>query len=95
VGLTTYHLSVPNVSKSGSLDPVEPSGPDQACSVYQCVVRYIASSHGMGFLWRYFCVVIPCALVGVYRRFGRQHCRLLPLQTGGAVFPLIAVIAYH
>jgi len=32
VGLTTYHLHVPIVLKSGTLNLLEPSGPVQTCS---------------------------------------------------------------
>jgi len=32
VGLTTYHLHMPNVLKSGSLNLLEPSGSAQACN---------------------------------------------------------------
>ena len=32
IGLTTYHLHVPIVLKSGSLNLLEPSGPVKACN---------------------------------------------------------------
>jgi hypothetical protein len=38
VGLTTYHLHVPTVLKSGSLNLLEPSGPVHACFI--CYLYY-------------------------------------------------------
>jgi len=53
VGLTTLHLHVPIVLKSGSLNLLEPSGPVQACNgialpftfAFTCLIREPWGSH--------------------------------------------------
>jgi len=47
--LCTYHLQLPIVMKSGSLNLLEPSGPVQACN--GIAVHFTISSAEIGKLW--------------------------------------------
>jgi hypothetical protein len=45
VGLTTLHLHVPIVLKSGSLNLLEPSGPVKACNGIALPCKYVSISY--------------------------------------------------